>query len=72
MRARKMVVEEKCAGRGLIFYDKIKSLVESIEDEKELYHSIRNEVPDEFKMGRGGSHIWCSTQDNMRIFIIYL
>lgn len=39
-------------------------------DKETIISYLREITPSEFKLGYGGSHIWCSNQKNERIFII--
>lgn len=38
---------------------------------QEAVNRLSKILPDELKIGFGGSHVWCANQENERLFIIY-
>lgn len=36
----------------------------------EIVDALKEHTPSEFKLGHGGSHIWCANMKNERIYII--
>lgn len=39
-------------------------------DKNKVINDLKELVPTYYKLGYGGSHIWCANADNERIFIV--
>jgi hypothetical protein len=50
----------------------IEYIARTANTKQEAVNRLADILPKEFKIGFGGSHIWCANQNNERLFIIYL
>jgi len=49
----------------------IEYITKTANTKQEVVNRLSDILPKEFKIGFGGSHVWCANQKNERLFIIF-
>lgn len=49
----------------------IEHIAKTANTNQEAVNRLGEILPSDFKLGFGGSHVWCANQKNERLFIIY-
>lgn len=49
----------------------IEHIANTAHSKHEAINRLRDILPNDLKLGQGGSHVWCANKNNQRLFIIY-